>query len=1372
MRLSKGLAAEFPMLLLKSNSVMHAGLVLAVAVVPCHLWPLAPSEHIPSSAVPLSDRSPSPQRPHISPLLIPATQTHALFPAMLAATISKSPHACAQFDWTSCCLEVSVLSASPEATSSVTSEHAGSGVDDSDDAWDEPPVATPIARFSPIPCFPLKDPVATAVAASVTRSDGASARVRFTAVARIGSHACAEILVHAGVSLHNSYSRTLFVRPAPPTDSGAAHVVNPPPRMRVAVPEGSTAYLPAACIVHGGIQVCMETSSSVVHRVPGAISGGSGMLVGPSHDSNAWSKTIAIARRRTALDADSAQARRQPPERTQLVRSAQHALSVRQFATLATVAGAPPEVHVSLCGACTLINALPVGAAVLLEESKREGTVHVEPFSICDVPVAGCLTQALVRVTLDHTEQSELATLTPGKHTLIHCRHHACWSCTAVSTIIGSLSRSNDCACIVLYAHACVQNASPLPLHIAIANAPLAQAEPQAGGRSDAPRHTGVRPSVAAAALATILQRDNVTVRLPYMHAFGDSKKSLPAHWDPSQHLSGHLRGGSHGDSAQAIPRSRRQGSDRNVGDNPSPRGGSARGGHGRAHPGVTTMGLFDTHAANASQPGTSSALNTPRDRSSGVPDSHAWSPPTRTRSPALLPSPNAAASPLPPSPHLEHLWPLNTTARMQESDADVSMHQEDSVGLADVLTGTSATSSSMFPQRAISGTLPNSNTRHGHPQGGSQGHSIRPGSRQYSADSPAAGNSSQHAKQASSGGHGSSSSTNINTPLVKSAMHAPILLSLPPSASLSTSDTLLHVARLDDTNVVASDAADGSMLTLHALRSNSVPLHSKARGALGRTFLSDDSAPGDPSSHTLRVPLQPPAAHAALLQMSLQALPPFNPFILENSPIRGVHSQHPAADVLATVPALKFAFVAPTHVVVNRMHEHITLERPLPSGLGNSLTHQHAPADSETLLMCPQDTPPVATPAISLPPPSVRLTLASEGTNHTGHVTLTQLPPVAIQLTKVSAAPVATTVQTHSVQLTAPLLMMPDLVQHRRGHCWRSYPLEPPSVLVTTFDTFQDTHATAHIMNLTPHNLRAYPHPPNSSRASSLSPAAAETPHNIFQEVPPFSRRPFLWDSASAAALAEAIGALCTETPPLPPVKMHSDIGITFEVNVGKIEGWPVRVADLLLPTGAKPARGSAAALSQRFGIVRISADGAMAADARAVAEGLQLDVKRPRPWCIEIVVSSLQAHGAAATHGVKLSPQRATPEATAHAVRTADQKLPEDASEVVSRANSMRHSTQRCASVLRARLDLAGGLLSVLHRERCREVMVGRVCGVRACVKVDDEGLVDVSGEVKSLRATSSDPHALFPVVLASPVQPARTTQVGFPSIFLCVM
>ena len=50
----------------------------------------------------------------------------------------------------------------------------------------------------------------------------------------------------------------------------------------------------------------------------------------------------------------------------------------------------------------------------------------------------------------------------------------------------------------------------------------------------------------------------------------------------------------------------------------------------------------------------------------------------------------------LPPSPLLERLWPLNITARMQDSDADVSTHLEDFVGLADVLTWTPATSSNM----------------------------------------------------------------------------------------------------------------------------------------------------------------------------------------------------------------------------------------------------------------------------------------------------------------------------------------------------------------------------------------------------------------------------------------------------------------------------------------------------------------------------------------------------------------------------------------------------------------------------------------------------------------------------------------------------
>lgn len=1240
-----------------------------------------------------------------------------------------------------------------------------------------PVTGPPIARFSPLPCFPLEEPVATAAAACITRGDGAAARVRFTAVARIGAHACAEIAVHAGVSFQNNYTRTLFVRPAPPPDTIGTPMLPPPPRMHVAIRPGGTAYLPAACIAHGGIQLCMETSTSPTYSSSRRFGGGL------SPDSNSWSRSIAIVRRRASLSGgDSARAWKQSnPERMRVVRSAQHALSVRQFSTSATVAGAPPEVHVAVSGACTIINTLPVHAAVLLEGSDREGTVEVSPFASCDVPVAGCLNHARMRVTLDQTEQSEAVNLAPGKHTLIHCRHHACGSCTAMSTIIANLSVSDDSACIVLYAHACVQNATPLGLHVVIANAPSAQAEPQAEGGSDATRSKGVRPaSVAVAALATILTPDCVTVRLPYMHAVTDSRKRLPMHWDPAKHVPG--LGGAAATSANAeppIPRARKASSmSRSSSDlNRSPRSTTAVRGDSTSHtrvppPTVSTIALFDTHATHAS-----SLMQSPADRAgaSSTHATHAWSPPGRSRSPAVLHPPNAAASPLPPSPHLEHLWPLTTTTRMQEADADVSMNLEDSIGLADVLPGHAASSSSGIyaPQRAISltGSLTNSAPRPPPPQT----HPAAPhrgNARQYSVDS--SGGRAQHAKHAagSSGGHASSSSINMNSnmnsgaPTVLSGAHtAPILLSLPPSASLSTSDTLIHVARLDDSHIIASHASDDSMLTLHALRSNTVPLHSKTRSALGRTFLSDDSAPGEPSSHTLRVPLQPPAMHAAMLQVSLQAIPSFSPFSQEHTPVSGICTQHPAADVLAGVPALKFAFVAPMHVVANRMHAHATLERPLPSGSGiYPLTHQHAPPDSETLLMCPQDSPPVATPAFSIPPPTVRLTVAAEGTNHTAQITLTQLPPVATQLTTVSAAPVATTVQTCSKQLTPPMLLLPRCLDQRKDGMGM-HALQLPKVLVTTLDTFQDTHATAHIMNLSPHNLRAYPH---SSRASSLSPAAAETPHNIFQDVPAFSRRPFLWDAASAAALAEAVGSLSTDPPPLPPVKMHSDIGITFEVNVGKVEGWPVRVADLMVPQGGKGGvgRGGAAARWARFGTVRISADGAMAADARAVAEGLQIDVKRPRPWSIEIVLSSLQAHGAAAIRGVNFSPRSSSgaPEATTSSEvlrrksdsATTTTTMPPDVLRAVHR------STEHVRSVVNARLDLAGAVLSVVHAKHCREVMVARMRGVHAQAEIDDEGWVSMTGELRNLRATNSDPEALFPVVLAAPVQQARTTQV----------
>lgn len=554
-------------------------------------------------------------------------------------------------------------------------------------------------------------------------------------------------------------------------------------------------------------------------------------------------------------------------------------------------------------------------------------------------------------------------------------------------------------------------------------------------------------------------------------------------------------------------------------------------------------------------------------------------------------------------------------------------------------------------------------------------------------------------------------------TPAEAAPQLEPVLLSLPPVADTagageSAAPPLLHLARLGDGAAVAAAVAEqgGPVLRLQGLRQHTLPLAAHA------------AASPSARTRTLRVPLQPGAEHQAMLHVSMHDAGAFGDQAADT--IAGMEPYHPALPLVASAAPPAVVYITPTHVVTNRMDAHVTLEQPRVGGRGIApLTHQLLPPGAASMLLTqPRRAAGGPHRGEEAPTPTVRITASERGCKRCATISLTPSLPWPVQLAAVTVPPAATIVHTTPV---VPFIRTTSQPSHAPAAAL-------PRITCTALDPFADDCATVHIVNLTAHSLRAFQpvlsagHPAaQDGRVGSTH--KPETMDNVLQDVPPHSRKAFLWDSVLSATIARRMGGMSTDVPPLPSIKLRLEVGVSIEVHVRHAHGWPVGVADWL-GTGSMPYRYT---LCHKLGSAKVFADGAMAQDARAVAEKLQIDVRRVDVWRLEVVVSEMDVR--TCSHPAAPHPRRGL----------------------------------RLRSCMRADVRLAGALVTVVHAERAREVLVATVRGVHACLDLDDEGRMHARASLAAIRATNSHRLALFRVLLASPVVTSRTTQARCSSL-----
>lgn len=1160
---------------------MHAGLALCVAVVPLTAWPLPPTAYIPATAV-REDKGPASP---FQPLHLPPSAAHVMLSARDLFSPANSAADLAGIDRS--CFGVSLSLSVPPGSlvPAVGGRAAGNR-------------GTLTAQFLPFRCFPLTQTASRSEAVAVLRSDGTRAQVTLCAVARVGAAVCPEIGVHACVRVRNMLDSTLLVRPcrADPRVSAGGHSTQQGRQPCVAIPPGATTHLPADCVASRGVQL------RFVHVTD----------PGSERQTESWSPRIPLMQTKNSTSPDAQQAARATP-----VTCGASVMSVRQHvlrAETAACAAQPLVTDLLVRPGVSVINTTPVAISVAVTDAEPS-PVTVPPFAARGVMLPTIPLFVQLEANLAHSAASGAATVSPSRPALMHCRHT---SSQATSTIVASLTRMKDAACIVLSAHACVLNLSPVPLHAVAARAqhsadtgsgdtsavtaplPLPRRLPgSVTVRVATPDPSPGRPRSASSAAVATLKASQRTATVP---AQPNSARGLPSIDDIAT-----VPGGEGGATAPSQPSSR---------------------------PGSARRSTTDTHLGD-------------------------------------LEAATASGSALPSLAQLEHLWPhIAPTKPHVAAPAKASDTLPRLAGLGDLLHRPRRVPLRHPPRSAsVPAPPPEIGLRPRPPQ--------RPDT---AAPSPA---------------------TAADQTLPEAAAQLePLLLALPPEAGGAVdgaAPALLHLARLGDAAAVArASATHGHVLRLQGLRKYTLPLTShSAADPVART-------------HTLHVPLQPGAGHTAKLHVSMHEPGAFGDSAADT--IAGLDETHPALPALGAVGAPALVYVTPMHVVANRMHVHVALEQPSAGGKGIApQSHQLLAPGATSLLLAlpPRD-------ADSDSPPTVRVTASDSGWKRCATVPLSPSIPVPIQLTAITVPPSAATVYTAPMPLRAAAPPHP---------CHA--PAAPiPPVTCTALDPFADECATVHIVNLTAHGLRAYqpsrsPAQRTAHKASAAAPGKPETMQNTTQEVPPHSRRPFLWDSALTAKIAKCMGDMRTDLPTLPSIMLRLEVGVSMDVHVQHAHGWPVAVADWL----SLPSR---RVQVHKLGAAKVFADGAMAQDARAVAEGLHVDVRRVDVWRLEIRVSEDDPH--TCSHTPAAHPARGP----------------------------------RPQSCLRAELSFAGALLTVVHAERSREVLVATFNGVHACLELDDEGRMHVRGSVASMRATNSYRRALFRVMLASPVVTARTTQV----------
>jgi hypothetical protein len=281
--------------------------------------------------------------------------------------------------------------------------------------------------------------------------------------------------------------------------------------------------------------------------------------------------------------------------------------------------------------------------------------------------------------------------------------------------------------------------------------------------------------------------------------------------------------------------------------------------------------------------------------------------------------------------------------------------------------------------------------------------------------------------------------------------------------------------------------------------------------------------------------------------------------------PIDGLAVPDEATSALLARLTCTAVAVSPQRIVHNAMPSctTLTLEQP-EAGVYKPSGRQVLPAGLvEPLLTTPEGTIP---PSAAVP---IRITVADNGHLRTATTALTTSRCQPVTLTTISAPPAHALITTDTVRIPLPPLP---------SHCQSPFPVP---VLHTAITALDPANAPAHIQNLTALDARVFQQRddvlPGSVAAVTQHPR--DSLHNIFQEVPAYQRRPFLfWGRAPGSA-----GVL----------RLHFAVGLLLKINAGCPGGWPVAVVDWL-GVGDEPAQEV-----HQLGSCKIVTDGAMAEDA-----------------------------------------------------------------------------------------------------------------------------------------------------------------------------
>jgi hypothetical protein len=287
--------------------------------------------------------------------------------------------------------------------------------------------------------------------------------------------------------------------------------------------------------------------------------------------------------------------------------------------------------------------------------------------------------------------------------------------------------------------------------------------------------------------------------------------------------------------------------------------------------------------------------------------------------------------------------------------------------------------------------------------------------------------------------------------------------------------------------------------------------------------------------------------------------------------PVAGLAAPDEATRALLARLACTAVAVAPARVVHNALPLcTLTLEQP-EDGVYKPSGRQVLAEGCSAALLC---TPSATVPPVDVVP--IRITVPDCGHLRTASTTLTTSNRQPVTLTTTSAPPEYALIATRTTHVPLPPLPM---------GCQSPFPV---SILHTSITSFDPESSPAHVQNLTMHDVRVFQqrdevHPSSALAAASVHPR--DSLHNVFQDVPAYQRRPFLFSGGRRCGGSGA-GVL----------RMHFAVGLLIKINSACKGGWPVSVADWL---GGKDRVGCARELGH-LGSCKIVTDGAMAEDAQ----------------------------------------------------------------------------------------------------------------------------------------------------------------------------